>query len=263
MGNAPGGPTAAEHEPPPSLPPPKRAESLKRIGQLTPEAEDASPLDGIACSASSALAALLAPSAAEALGACSPGRGGSEGGACGSCCEAAEMELQALGGEWVCGATDAWSAEHIEGPMAPMFLNEHSLAGDVRQPWQVLDLLDFEAAAALGEVVTMPAVPSGLQQGSRTFEAKLARTGVNWRSLGLLLTLSDPKHLVVEDVWSPSLASDWNGGRGPKELQIRPGDVIRAVNGITVAPMMQHFVRNSGRGDTLILHVVRPAGKSW
>jgi len=258
MGSAPGGPTAAEPEPPP-----KWAESLKRTGQLAPEAEDASPLDGIAFSASSALAVLLAPSAGDALGACSPGRGGSEGDACGSCCEVAEMELQALGGEWVCGATDAWSAEQIEGPMTPMFLNEPSRAGDVRQPWQALDLLDLEAAAGLGEVVTMPAVPSGLQQGSRTFEVKLARTGVNWRSLGLLLTLPDPKHLVVEDVWSPSLTSDWNGGRGPKELQIRPGDVIRSVNGITVAPLMQHLVRNSGRGDILSLNVVRPAGKSW
>merc|ERR1719330_731401 len=63
------------------------------------------------------------------------------------------------------------------------------------------------------------------------FEVELIRTGENWRTLGLLVSPDDdPRYLIVDDIWSPSLVSEWNSEH--PEALIEPGDIITAVDGV-------------------------------
>eukprot|EP00931_Biecheleriopsis_adriatica_P081763 TRINITY_DN55103_c0_g1_i1.p2 TRINITY_DN55103_c0_g1~~TRINITY_DN55103_c0_g1_i1.p2 ORF type:complete len:181 (-),score=42.67 TRINITY_DN55103_c0_g1_i1:39-581(-) len=71
-------------------------------------------------------------------------------------------------------------------------------------------------------------------------EVNLVRQGVYWRTLGLLVSPDDdPQYLVVDDIWGPSLITEWNSKR-QKENQVRVGDQIISVNGI------------SGRGEAML-----------
>eukprot|EP00929_Paragymnodinium_shiwhaense_P120620 TRINITY_DN925_c0_g1_i1.p1 TRINITY_DN925_c0_g1~~TRINITY_DN925_c0_g1_i1.p1 ORF type:complete len:185 (-),score=31.47 TRINITY_DN925_c0_g1_i1:421-975(-) len=76
-----------------------------------------------------------------------------------------------------------------------------------------------------------PAVSSGLSPGKRKpFLVELSRTGQNWKTLGLLVSPDDdPRYLVVDDIWEPSLIADWNTSHS-ESMRVKPGDVITSVN---------------------------------
>jgi len=129
--------------------------------------------------------------------------------------------------------------------------------GDVVQdkPMEVVDvsnLLDTRGKAVEGE-----SPKSGLKKPRRgIFEVELDRTGDHWRTLGLLVSPDDdPKYLIVDDIWEPSLISEWNKKNG-EALQVRPGDIIMAVNNQSISGEdMLAKIQASGKGSTLRLQI--------
>mmetsp|Transcript_34411 Transcript_34411/g.97762 ORF Transcript_34411/g.97762 Transcript_34411/m.97762 type:complete len:164 (-) Transcript_34411:111-602(-) len=90
----------------------------------------------------------------------------------------------------------------------------------------------------------------------RVREVQIVRVGENWRKLGLLVSPDpDPRYLVVDDVWEPSLVSEWND-RHPQVLHIKAGDVIASVNGGgRNGEEMLSMIQASGQGDSLLLRI--------
>merc|ERR1719454_1194430 len=66
----------------------------------------------------------------------------------------------------------------------------------------------------------------------KPFEVELHRKGEHWRTLGLLVSPDDdPRYLIVDDIWEPSLISVWNANAKNENMKVRLGDVITAVDG--------------------------------
>eukprot|EP00929_Paragymnodinium_shiwhaense_P120621 TRINITY_DN925_c2_g1_i1.p1 TRINITY_DN925_c2_g1~~TRINITY_DN925_c2_g1_i1.p1 ORF type:complete len:172 (-),score=26.06 TRINITY_DN925_c2_g1_i1:323-838(-) len=88
------------------------------------------------------------------------------------------------------------------------------------------------------------------------FTVELSRTGQNWRTIGLLVSPDDnPKYLVVDDIWEPSLISDWNASH-EEGLRVKPGDVITAVNEASSSgEEMLAKIQALGKGTTLRLQI--------
>mmetsp|Transcript_74053 Transcript_74053/g.214519 ORF Transcript_74053/g.214519 Transcript_74053/m.214519 type:complete len:172 (+) Transcript_74053:79-594(+) len=98
---------------------------------------------------------------------------------------------------------------------------------------------------------------AGVNTGRRQpFDAELVRVGEYWRTLGLLVSPDDdPSFLIVDDIWEPSLASQWNDQQ-PEAYKIKPGHVIQAVNGVSEGGEdMLARIQASGRGSILRLRV--------
>lgn len=87
------------------------------------------------------------------------------------------------------------------------------------------------------------------------FTVELLRTGQNWRTLGLLVSPDDdPRFLVVDDIWEPSLISDWNAAHS--EMRVKPGDVIKSVNESTCGgEEMLAKIQALGKGTSLRLQI--------
>merc|ERR1719293_543774 len=91
------------------------------------------------------------------------------------------------------------------------------------------------------------------------FEVTLVRQGQQWRTLGLVVSPDDdPKYLVVDDIWEPSLVGDYNKLQRIKNLMIRPKDLIASVNGSNcVGEGMLNLIQSTSRGACLKL-LVKP-----
>mmetsp|Transcript_36585 Transcript_36585/g.72341 ORF Transcript_36585/g.72341 Transcript_36585/m.72341 type:complete len:149 (+) Transcript_36585:50-496(+) len=115
-----------------------------------------------------------------------------------------------------------------------------------------------------GEVVDMNFVDqkkagSGQGGGGRrrqAFDIELLRTGVHWRTLGLLVSPDDnPQYLIIDDIWEPSLISEWNNGQD-EDKKVRPGDMITAVNGQRCGgEAMLELIQSSGKSSKLTLRI--------
>mmetsp|Transcript_71235 Transcript_71235/g.154817 ORF Transcript_71235/g.154817 Transcript_71235/m.154817 type:complete len:146 (-) Transcript_71235:104-541(-) len=93
------------------------------------------------------------------------------------------------------------------------------------------------------------------RQSRVPFEVVLVRTGPLWQSLGLYVSPDDdPTVLSVDNVYGPSLISEWNAAHEPN-LNVRVGDVIETVNGITGGAQMLHAIQALGHGSTAKLMV--------
>merc|ERR1712203_882007 len=95
----------------------------------------------------------------------------------------------------------------------------------------------------------------GLKKKRPGFDVDLVRVGDHWRTLGLLVSPDDdPKHLIVDDIWEPSLVSEWNTAH--PEAQIRAGDTITKVNGTDNSgeDMLAKF-QASGKDSTLNIRI--------
>lgn len=92
--------------------------------------------------------------------------------------------------------------------------------------------------------------------GRPPFEVCLVREGKNWRTLGLIVSADgSPRYLVVEDIWQPSLISEWNALQEPSQ-QVQVGDKIVAINecsGDSIA--MLSIMQSLGKGASVILHI--------
>jgi len=115
------------------------------------------------------------------------------------------------------------------------------------------------------EVVDMSSVLSPPGRGAvsddqRTpFEVPLVRTGDHWRTLGMLVSPDDdPKVLVIDDVWEPSLIHEWNQRQQSERTQVKKHHLIVSVNGISGdAEGMLATIQASGKGTTLRM-VIKP-----
>eukprot|EP00444_Apocalathium_aciculiferum_P028373 CAMPEP_0183431018 /NCGR_PEP_ID=MMETSP0370-20130417/54536_1 /TAXON_ID=268820 /ORGANISM="Peridinium aciculiferum, Strain PAER-2" /LENGTH=150 /DNA_ID=CAMNT_0025616577 /DNA_START=70 /DNA_END=522 /DNA_ORIENTATION=- len=94
----------------------------------------------------------------------------------------------------------------------------------------------------------------GVRQ-TRQFNVELIRIGDHWRTLGLLVSPDDnPEYLIVDDIWEPSLVSEWNVANESTGLEIKPGDIIMSVNGDSNSGEdMLAKIQASGKGSTLKL----------
>jgi hypothetical protein len=90
-----------------------------------------------------------------------------------------------------------------------------------------------------------------------TFEVVLERTGVYAKSIGMVISPDDnPKHLVVDRLLERSLISEWNEKQQDDRKMVRPGDVIRTVNGVQGdGERMLKELQSSEMGSTLMLRV--------
>ncbi|CAK0875851.1 unnamed protein product [Prorocentrum cordatum] len=106
------------------------------------------------------------------------------------------------------------------------------------------------------------AAPAGARSSSRRepFEVTIVRQGQQWRTLGLVVSPDDdPKYLVIDDIWEPSLVGEYNKLQKSKKFLIRPRDLITSVNGsICDGEGMLNLIQSTTRGACLKLRV-RPA----
>lgn len=92
------------------------------------------------------------------------------------------------------------------------------------------------------------------------FEVQLVRAGNHWRTLGLLVSPDDdPKYLVIDDIWEPSLVFDWNAAQESDAARVQPRDLICSVNDSTCdGEGMLGLIQRSGKGSSIKL-LVRPS----
>mmetsp|Transcript_6469 Transcript_6469/g.10268 ORF Transcript_6469/g.10268 Transcript_6469/m.10268 type:complete len:214 (-) Transcript_6469:15-656(-) len=63
-------------------------------------------------------------------------------------------------------------------------------------------------------------------------DVELVREGKYWRTLGLIVSADEnPRYLIIEDIWHPSLISEWNASN-KLGRQVRVGDIITAINNV-------------------------------
>merc|ERR1719316_2192363 len=71
----------------------------------------------------------------------------------------------------------------------------------------------------------------GSSSSRMPFLVTLTRSGGHWNNIGVVLSPDDsPTYLTVDEVWSPSLLSQWNQAQDKERTMVRPGDMIIAVN---------------------------------
>lgn len=86
------------------------------------------------------------------------------------------------------------------------------------------------SADFFGRLLTKKDVPPALSE-RKPFEVRLTRGEQN--VLGLIVTPDvDPGFLVIDDIFKPSVASEWNDTHD-ESLRLRVGDTITSVNGVT------------------------------
>mmetsp|Transcript_149370 Transcript_149370/g.263679 ORF Transcript_149370/g.263679 Transcript_149370/m.263679 type:complete len:194 (-) Transcript_149370:138-719(-) len=88
-------------------------------------------------------------------------------------------------------------------------------------------------------------------------EIELARTGNNWRTFGFIATPDDdPRFLVIDEIWEPSLVSEYNA-RSSYERRVNAGDLIIAVNGsMQHSKEMLKTIMNTERGCSVRLRIL-------
>jgi len=100
-------------------------------------------------------------------------------------------------------------------------------------------------------------------KGRRPFQVVLSRMGSHWNNIGLVLSPDDsPTYLTIDDMWEPSLLSEWNA-KQDKLKQVRIGDMIQAVNGVsTMADQMLLRIQSTRKGEELKL-LIEPGPESF
>lgn len=85
---------------------------------------------------------------------------------------------------------------------------------------------------------------------------EIVREGKHWKTLGLIVSRTDnPRHLIVEDIWKPSLISEWNEKQAEKN-QIEVGDIIVEANGESRDNLaILRAIQSIGEGGVLRLRI--------
>merc|ERR1719218_156462 len=89
------------------------------------------------------------------------------------------------------------------------------------------------------------------KEGRRApFEVSIVREGKHWKTLGLIVSADDnPRHLIVEDIWQPSLISEWNATHD-RDKQVRVGDIIVSINDCSSdSKAMLSLIQSLGEGS--------------
>lgn len=89
-----------------------------------------------------------------------------------------------------------------------------------------------------------------------SFEVDLIREGKHWRTLGLIVSADDsPKYLIVEDIWRPSLISEWNDLHLPAQ-HVCVGDFITSINDVSGdSTAMLATIQSLGKGSHVKLQI--------
>lgn len=130
---------------------------------------------------------------------------------------------------------------------------------------EVVDMSQFEAKgqsspapattkeASLGEEGN---AGKGPRQRRTAFDVVLERSGKHWRTLGLLVSPDDdPRYLIIDDIWEPSLVSEWNAAHDEAQ-RVRAGDIIISVNeSVCNGEEMLSKIQALGKGASIQLRV--------
>jgi len=109
-------------------------------------------------------------------------------------------------------------------------------SGGLLPDFSIARVEEERTSTSVSDWHTFAPVDSAGSSSSRRppFDVEIWRQGKHWRTLGLICSGGSDgglrQNLVVEDIWHPSLISEWNAAHDG-EAQIRVGDVITAVNG--------------------------------
>lgn len=100
--------------------------------------------------------------------------------------------------------------------------------------------------------------------GRTPFAVHLKRQGPNWNNIGVVLSPDDsPNYLTIDEVSSIGLIADWNAAQTRSETQVKEGDLITGVNGVSAGgPEMLHRIQRSGKGCDL-LFTIDPCAASF
>mmetsp|Transcript_22817 Transcript_22817/g.63745 ORF Transcript_22817/g.63745 Transcript_22817/m.63745 type:complete len:172 (-) Transcript_22817:166-681(-) len=135
-------------------------------------------------------------------------------------------------------------------------LEEVNLAGLLQR--SALDNKEQADSASTGAPTGPLADPSFrprvVENRQRQFTVEIVRIGEYWRTLGLLVSPDDdPRYLIVDDVWEPSLISEWNAKCSDNQ-KVRPGDIMVSVNDIrNSGEKMLGKIQALGLGSTVRL----------
>jgi len=96
------------------------------------------------------------------------------------------------------------------------------------------------------------------------FLVKLTRSGPYWNSIGVVVGPDQRStSLTIEKIWAPSLLSEWNRKQLRPQTQVRPGDMIIAVNRQSIAAsQMTLMIQNVAKGDELTL-MIEPCSEKF
>eukprot|EP00419_Tripos_fusus_P027721 CAMPEP_0172715980 /NCGR_PEP_ID=MMETSP1074-20121228/67857_1 /TAXON_ID=2916 /ORGANISM="Ceratium fusus, Strain PA161109" /LENGTH=205 /DNA_ID=CAMNT_0013540613 /DNA_START=39 /DNA_END=652 /DNA_ORIENTATION=- len=148
-----------------------------------------------------------------------------------------------------------------EQAMPPEYVDANISDDGYRSPRQQHPTRDFDAdsKASASPRHSVTSLNSCSPRYRRQFEVEILRVGPHWRTLGLLVTPDAcPNYLVVDDVWEPSLISEWNS-TNPEGHTVLPGDFITCVNGHRSQGAMLQLLGSAGAGAKLQLHIAPPA----
>jgi len=91
------------------------------------------------------------------------------------------------------------------------------------------------------------------------FQVAMLREGKHWRTLGLIVSADDSSGcLIVEDIWCPSLISEWNESRVTDDATVDVGNIITSINGVSNdSKAMLAAIQSLGKGSQVVLQIER------
>jgi len=95
------------------------------------------------------------------------------------------------------------------------------------------EVVDLGTSEKKGPAAYPPNAGIPNERPTPPFDVVVTRSGMHWKILGVLVSPDDDaRYLFVDDIWEPSLISEWNDAHAD-HLQVEYGDTIISVNGST------------------------------
>jgi len=121
---------------------------------------------------------------------------------------------------------------------------------------EVVDITSLENKATAPPYPTTSEPAQARLSEQQAFEVVVVRAGKHWKTLGVLVSPDDdPRYLMVDDIWEPSLVSEWNAAQ-PEDKRVKSGDTITGVNGSSCnGEQMLSKIQAIGQGQEIRLSV--------
>lgn len=150
-----------------------------------------------------------------------------------------------------------------------MVMGNSFTPAEICRPAEDSHIEDCAAGASEDCTKTLPACSQTLSflrpsVGRRPFQVCMTRSGTNWNNVGAVLSADDaPTYIMVDEVWGPSLLQTWNQEQKTQSTQVRPGDMIVAVNETSSdSSDMVQMIKNVERGEDILLLII-PGAESY